>query len=83
MSLSHCTSKREHLGIMKGSKFKIDTGKYFPKLCVKDNFEPKFKVRLDFIQMIKLSIAKTVNMLGFFLMNHNDLKIALYFRHCT
>lgn len=66
MSLSHCTRKREHSGILKGSKFKIDTGKYFPKLCVQDNFEPEFKVRLDFVQMIKISIVKTVNMSGFF-----------------
>lgn len=52
MSLSHCTRKREHSGIMKGNKFKVDTGKYFLKLCIQDILGHKFKVKIDFIQMI-------------------------------
>lgn len=52
MSLSHCTRKREHSGIIKGNKFKVDTRKYFLKLRIQDILGHKFKVKIDFIQMI-------------------------------
>lgn len=57
---------------------------------MKDVAEPqimaKFKVRLDFIWMIKLSTVITVNLKKIwkrYKIERNDFKKPLYFRHCT